>query len=65
MTAEPPSDNYIIDFNVDHTAVETMNQIRGKDHSKRFNLSAERLTLIAPSVSSMKRTIVEELVAEI
>ena len=64
MTCETPSDNYIIEFKLDRPAAEAMAQIRGKDYAAHFAASRKRLTLIAISFSSEKRTIVEELVEE-
>ena len=64
MTAETPADTYIIEFKLDRPAAEAMAQIRGKEYAGRYALSTKRLTLIAISFSSEKRTIVEELVEE-
>ena len=62
MTVEAPADNYVIEFKLDRPAAEAMAQIKGKDYAGRYALSPRRLTLIALSFSSEKRTIVEELV---
>ncbi|MBP5301245.1 MAG: ATP-binding protein [Victivallales bacterium] len=64
MTVEAPADNYIVEFKLDRPAAEAMAQIRGKDYAAHFAASRKRLTLIAISFSSEKRTIVEELVEE-
>ena len=42
-----------------------MRQIHEKDYAARYALSPKRLTLVAISFSSEKRTIAEELVEEI
>ena len=65
MVVTLPDDIYIIEFKLDRSAVEAMDQIKGKDYAGKYALSGKRITLIGISFSSEKRTIVEELVEEI
>ena len=65
MTVETPRDNYLVEFKLDRPAAEAMRQIHEKDYAARYALSPKRLTLVAISFSSEKRTIAEELVEEI
>ena len=65
MVVDLPGDIYIIEFKLDRPAVEAMEQIKGKDYAGKYALSGKRITLIGISFSSEKRTIVEELVAEL
>ena len=65
MTVETARDNYLIEFKLDRPAAEAMRQIHEKDYAARYALSPKRLTLVAISFSSEKRTIAEELVEEI
>ena len=65
MVVTLPDDIYIIEFKLDRSAVEAMDQIKGKDYAGKYALLGKRITLIGISFSSEKRTIVEELVEEI
>jgi hypothetical protein len=65
MVVDLPDNIYIIEFKLDKPASEAMDQIKGKDYAGKYALSGKRLTLIAISFSSEKRTIVEELVEEV
>ena len=65
MVVTLPDDIYIIEFKLDRSAAEAMDQIKGKDYAGKYALSGKRITLIGISFSSEKRTIVEELVEEI
>ena len=65
MTVETARDNYLVEFKLDRPAAEAMRQIHEKDYAARYALSPKRLTLVAISFSSEKRTIAEELVEEI
>ncbi len=65
MVVDLPGDVYIIEFKLDRSASEAMEQIKGKDYAGKFALSGKRITLIGISFSSEKRTIVEDLVEEI
>ena len=64
MTVETPNDIYIVEFKLDKPAAEAMEQIKGKDYAGKYALSGKRINLIGISFSAEKRTIVEELVAE-
>jgi hypothetical protein len=64
MVVDLPNDIYIIEFKLDKPASEAMEQIKGKDYAGKYALSGKRITLVAISFSSEKRTIVEELVEE-
>ena len=64
MVVDLPNDIYVIEFKLDRPAAEAMEQIKGKDYAGKYALSGKRITLIAMSFSSEKRTIVEELVEE-
>ena len=65
MVAEVPGEIYIIEFKLDRSASEAMDQIKGKEYAGKYALSKKRITLIGISFSSEKRTIVEELVEEL
>ena len=64
MVVDLPNDIYIIEFKFDKPASEAMEQIKGKDYAGKYAFSGKRITLIAISFSSEKRTIVEEIVEE-
>jgi hypothetical protein len=64
MVVDLPNDIYIVEFKLDKPAAEAMEQIKGKEYAGKYALSGKRITLIGISFSSEKRTIVEELVAE-
>jgi hypothetical protein len=64
MVIDLPNDIYIVEFKLDKPAAEAMEQIKGKEYAGKYALSGKRITLIGISFSSEKRTIVEELVAE-
>ena len=64
LVVDLPEDVYIVEFKLDRPAAEAMEQIKGKDYAGKYALSGKRLTLIAISFSSGKRTIVEELAEE-
>ena len=65
MVVDLPGDVYIVEFKLDRTAAEAMEQIKGKDYAGKYALSKKRVTLVGISFSSEKRTIVEELVEEL
>jgi hypothetical protein len=65
MVVDLPNDIYIIEFKLDKPAAEAMEQIKSKEYAGKYALSGKRITLIAISFSSEKRTIVEELVEEL
>ena len=65
MVVDLPTDIYIVEFKLDRPAAEAMEQIKGKDYAGKYALSKKRITLIGISFSSVKRTIVEELVEEL
>ena len=62
MVADLPNDVYIVEFKLDKPALEAMAQIKEKDYAGKYALSGKRITLIAISFSSEKRTIAEYLV---
>ncbi|MBR4604028.1 MAG: PD-(D/E)XK nuclease domain-containing protein, partial [Kiritimatiellae bacterium] len=64
LVVDLPEDVYIVEFKLDRPAAEAMEQIKGKDYAGKYALSGKRLTLVAISFSSGKRTIVEELAEE-
>jgi hypothetical protein len=65
MVIDLPDDIYIVEFKLDRSASEAMEQIKGKDYAGKYALSGKRVTLIGISFSAEKRTIVEELVEEL
>jgi len=65
MVVDLPNDIYIVEFKLDKSAAEAMEQIKGKEYAGKYALSKKRVTLIGISFSSAKRTIVEELVEEL
>ena len=65
MVVDMPNDIYIVEFKLDKPAAEAMEQIKGKEYAGKYALSGKRISLIAISFSSEKRTIVEELVEEL
>jgi hypothetical protein len=65
MVVDMPNDIYIVEFKLDKPAAEAMEQIKSKEYAGKYALSGKRISLIAISFSSEKRTIVEELVEEL